>query len=420
MSNPIPPAFQDAFDALSAAVATAQGAGEYYQQLPVALEGINKELLIISNKIDRIVTELANKTAQVAANDATIRDLTGRSAEITNELAASRAETAAIRHEREDIERQVAQLNAEKEAQLAQQQDELARLQEEHREILEREKRERQTSSQGAISALAEKERENSEQQAILRKEMEDDKAVSQAKLAELQRQADELNARAQTSKDEVVSLTASKEQLAQTIQRLEVENAQLKTQILEASRVMESAKLILQQLTPQNRDEINRQISQLKDHIGIINGILVSGAEGPGGAAANPRISPGGLSYDMKLDLKPIAITKEYKLGGLIKKVRESNWPDAKISAVTQKLENATTMGEINQAFDGLDKTILSRGGRKTRRHKKRSRKTRRKQRGGFKYSAHARRTSITTSRRRSSRPTSTTSRRTTRSSSR
>lgn len=421
MSNPIPPTFQEAFDALSAAVATAQGAGKYYQQLPGALESINTELKGIAAKIQRIVTELAQKTAQVAANEATIRDLTGRSGEITNELAASREETERIRRESEAITSQVGQLNAEKEAQLAQQKAELARLEQEHRENLEREK---QTNSEAARRAIEEKDIENAEKQAKLREEMEQNKQDSQERLAELQRQANELNARAEASQSEVATLNATKQQLAETITRLEGENAELKRQILDASGVMESAKLILQQLTPENRDAITKQIKQLNDHIGRINEILDSESEF---VEARESALSGNTKFTQQYSKNDRTWQKTFTLEALL----------AAVNAVTiknkdrliEELINANTEEKIyeilsklkpGQLAEILERVVETRGGRKTRRYKKHGRKTRRKQRGGFKYSAHARRTSITTSRRRSSRPTSTTSRRTTRSSSR
>lgn len=399
---------------LSAAVRTAKELGEYYATLPNSLAGINTELEKISSQIQGIVSELGRKTAQVEANDATIRDLTGRSDATTAELTSSREETQRIASESEGIKRQVTELTEQQARERSEKQSELEQLQAEHQANL---KQQQEASSEEARRALAEKDALNVQEQQALRGEMDKDRQESQARFADLSERAKELQDQAAASQNEIGSLNATRQELAAKIQSLETENAELKRQIDLATEAMESATAILKNLKPENKDAIQRQIQTLQDHIQSINRILGSEPRDAEFADALESILPYNTIITKQYYSNGRTYEKRFTLGSLLTALDKATIRGKE--NVINKLRSADNLDKINTILDDLTEGQLasildivteSRGGRKTRRHKKRSRKTK-NQRGGFKYSAHARRTSITTpssSRRRSSRSSS------------
>jgi len=419
-----------AFDGLSAAVAQAEGIGEYYNELPSTLESINMQLQGISGRIQRLLDKLHDKTTRLVANQAIIDDLTGQHGNMSTRLAESQTEIDRITRESDDIRRQIQELTQDRNRERSEQETHLRELVESHQKNLEDQ---RNANSEEKRRQLEEIDARNQAEQDALRASMADAQNASQRQLAELTERARLLEQRANASETEVSNINASRQELAANIQRLELENANLKSQISEVTEVMKQATTILENLTPDRRDQIERQIRELNTHIDRIKSILDSepNDDEPNDDEYSETRQHPPINNDDTINLpNGRNITISELINKLNEKIRqvERNRADASKytnfrNIITRDKSGNYGIQDIQNMLNRFEFTENEKfkGGKKTRKHKKYNRKTK-KQRGGYKYKFNAVRSSIATSRisRRSRRRSSSKTTRTTRTSSR
>ena len=422
MSNP--PDFTTAFEGLRTAVTRANELQEgFYQSLPGTLGEINRDLQGITEQIEGIIAQLKEKDGLVARNQAEINALTEQSDATNAELTTLRESESRNQTEIERLTASVSQLEESRLRQTEKFQAEKDKLIKDLDETLQNERAADAANNNTLKKQLEEREATIRGKLASLNELKKESDAKYEENIAQLEAQEEFTKQKAADLNARIAAKETESSDLSTRLTSLETENDSLKEQIRDASALMSQATTLLSNLDPENEQKINEQITALRVSIGEINRILDSGPTSKREILHKIFQENRGTNIDPSLvfnNISNIPINQPINIGrtGKSKPLNEilgtiigSQYDeDVKVSLLLQI--NAAKDVKSIQAIvnEAITNGLRLSGGRKTRKHKKHGRKTKRKQRGGFHYSerAHRRRITTSSSSRRSSRRSS------------
>ena len=405
--------FETAFTALRNALNTNDDTHQYYNTaLPGFLRKIHQDLegilasirgLIAKNRGDLDVNqaEIASIMRAKEVTEMRIRD-------VTTELAENQAELASAREEREQLEEAFRREQTELTRRLNMFEAKLAA----DTELSEKEKM--------ALRNDIEK----------TRKELQKDKEEFAAQKANMDRALEDMVNEIETEKRAVASLQADVAKNVEEIDRLQEKAGQLEEKLQRAIMLMTEATDRINSFTTNKQPNENQirdiqlliiEIQQELSGSPLSEALQGSAASRASAASPLPALSSSaiteinveinGKTYkntDINEALTFLSIDDPSQWDSIYDEYIEINKGSAEnLSNSIQQLINKLTPAQKTELTANL---TPYRGGRKSRRHKKRAKKTKRKQKGGYKYRNNTRRISVNTYRRsrRSSRKTS------------